>query len=151
MTVQHLRKYLALAGAVLVLLSFTTSCHRKSVNGDKAPEEITGGDRDEHGCIGSAGYSWSQVLNECIRIWEKGIELSAVQQPGSTDKAFLVSGNDANQKELFLPGVSQGLLLHKKGSSWKDADDSYELMQPVKGQYEVYDAQGVLLFKSMTK
>ena len=32
-----------------------------------------GGDRDEHGCIGSAGYVWCEVQKDCIRLFEKGI------------------------------------------------------------------------------
>lgn len=28
---------------------------------------MVGNDKDEHGCIWSAGYTWSEVLNECIR------------------------------------------------------------------------------------
>ncbi|GAB0174278.1 MAG: DUF3298 and DUF4163 domain-containing protein [Candidatus Altimarinota bacterium] len=31
---------------------------------------VPGSDRDEHGCIGSAGYSWSSPLEKCIRSWE---------------------------------------------------------------------------------
>lgn len=31
---------------------------------------IVGGDADEHGCIGSAGYSWSQSQQTCVRVWE---------------------------------------------------------------------------------
>ena len=31
---------------------------------------IVGGDRDEHGCIGSAGYSWCESKQECLRPWE---------------------------------------------------------------------------------
>lgn len=30
-----------------------------------------GGDRDEHGCIGSAGYSWCEAKKKCIRIFEE--------------------------------------------------------------------------------
>lgn len=30
-----------------------------------------GGDRDEHGCIGSAGYVWCEVQQDCIRLFEK--------------------------------------------------------------------------------
>lgn len=26
-----------------------------------------GGDKDEHGCVGSAGYEWCQPLNKCIQ------------------------------------------------------------------------------------
>lgn len=34
-------------------------------------EQIIGGDRDEHGCIGSAGYSWCAIKNKCLRVWEE--------------------------------------------------------------------------------
>ncbi|MFC2163318.1 hypothetical protein ACFLRF_06510, partial [Candidatus Altiarchaeota archaeon] len=30
-----------------------------------------GGDRDEHGCIGSAGYIWCEGKNKCLRPWEE--------------------------------------------------------------------------------
>ena len=33
-------------------------------------EELVGGDKDEHGCIGSAGYSWCEAKSECLRPWE---------------------------------------------------------------------------------
>jgi len=32
---------------------------------------LVGGDRDEHGCIGSAGYSWCAEKQKCLRIWEE--------------------------------------------------------------------------------
>ncbi|MFH0804102.1 MAG: MliC family protein [Candidatus Zambryskibacteria bacterium] len=32
---------------------------------------IVGGDRDAHGCLGSAGYSWCQAKQLCIRTWEE--------------------------------------------------------------------------------
>lgn len=32
---------------------------------------IVGGDRDKHGCIGSAGYSWCAPKNKCLRVWEE--------------------------------------------------------------------------------
>jgi len=34
------------------------------------PDAVVGGDRDEHGCIGSAGYQWCEKLGECVRPWE---------------------------------------------------------------------------------
>lgn len=37
--------------------------------------EIVGGDKDENGCIGSAGYSWCEVKNKCLRIWEEKCEV----------------------------------------------------------------------------
>lgn len=40
--------------------------------GECAPP-IVGGDIDEHGCKGSAGYSWDVIYKQCIRPWEKKI------------------------------------------------------------------------------
>jgi hypothetical protein len=40
-------------------------------NENKIDEIKVGGDRDEHGCIGSAGYSWCEAKQKCLRIWEE--------------------------------------------------------------------------------
>ena len=34
--------------------------------------KIIGGQRDEHGCLIPAGYSWCQSKQKCLRIWEEG-------------------------------------------------------------------------------
>ncbi len=34
--------------------------------------QLVGNDKDEHGCIGSAGYSWCESKNKCLRSWEEG-------------------------------------------------------------------------------
>ena len=43
--------------------------------------EMPGSDRDAHGCIGSAGYSWCESAGKCARPWElakqKGFDNSA--------------------------------------------------------------------------
>ena len=35
---------------------------------------LVGGDRDAHGCIGSAGYSWCEAKQKCLRPWEEKCE-----------------------------------------------------------------------------
>lgn len=37
----------------------------------QAEEPLLGGDKDIHGCIGSAGYQWCEVKQKCLRIWEE--------------------------------------------------------------------------------
>jgi len=37
---------------------------------DAAAAPVVGGDRDAHGCIGSAGYQWCQRSGRCERPWE---------------------------------------------------------------------------------
>ncbi|WP_193101757.1 hypothetical protein [Burkholderia sp. Z1] len=35
-----------------------------------AAPPMVGGDRDAHGCIGSAGYAWCEQTQQCERPWE---------------------------------------------------------------------------------
>lgn len=37
-------------------------------------ETLVGGDRDKHGCIGSAGYIWCEAKQKCLRQWEEACE-----------------------------------------------------------------------------
>ncbi len=30
-------------------------------------QKIVGADRDRHGCIGTAGYTWSEVKQDCVQ------------------------------------------------------------------------------------
>jgi hypothetical protein len=32
---------------------------------------LVGNDSEEHGCIGSAGYSWCESKQKCLRVWEE--------------------------------------------------------------------------------
>ena len=58
----HLGRVAALlAGAWIV-----AACAR---GGEQAPRLRPGGDRDAHGCIGSAGYRWCAAQNACVRPW----------------------------------------------------------------------------------
>jgi len=41
---------------------------------------IVGG-KDEYGCIPSAGYSWCQVKNKCLRVWEEKCEIVSSTNP----------------------------------------------------------------------
>jgi hypothetical protein len=41
------------------------------VNIVEPAKALMGGDRDSHGCIGSAGYTWCESKQKCLRIWEE--------------------------------------------------------------------------------
>jgi uncharacterized lipoprotein YbaY len=52
--------------------------------GAQLPDITPGADRDEHGCIGSAGYSWCAKEEKCVRPWE----LAREKGFASTEEAF---------------------------------------------------------------
>ena len=38
---------------------------------DDRSENPIGGETDEHGCLGAAGYKWCESLQKCLRTWEE--------------------------------------------------------------------------------
>ncbi len=57
-------------GAGLVLCIGTLTACSVSPRAIEATPASVGGDRDTHGCIGSAGYTWCAREAACIRPWE---------------------------------------------------------------------------------
>lgn len=51
-----------------------------------ATPTIVGGDRDAHGCIPSAGYTWSSALQKCVRPWEQQNPINVTCVNGALDK-----------------------------------------------------------------
>ena len=52
--------------------------------GAPPPASTPGADRDEHGCIRSAGYSWCAIEGKCVRPWE----LAKEKGFASTEEGF---------------------------------------------------------------
>ena len=78
---------------------------------------MVGGDRDEHGCIGSAGYTWSALRGECIQVFEVGTRLNPVdiREEEAVISAFIVSKEgDNSQVELFITNEEQSLILKQE-------------------------------------
>ncbi len=70
-----------LAGSILAAEAETSA----PANGPNSrPAAMLGSDRDGHGCIGSAGYSWCAREQRCARPWE----LAQARGFPVTDEAF---------------------------------------------------------------
>jgi hypothetical protein len=98
--------------AILPLLILSVplliDCTNQSVHQTKKPELaapiLTGNDRDSHGCIGSAGYTWSELRQECVRIFEIGSPFSAYgTNKDTTMSAFVILNNDKTKAEIYFP------------------------------------------------
>lgn len=123
---------------VFMFAIFLAACNQKSDeqknNTDATATDsahIVGNDIDENGCIGSAGYIWSDAKNRCIRIFEEGSRLDAVLSGmDTTVSAFVVFPTSPKDSvaEVFVPSASGGLLLQKKSeANW--SNDSISLTE----------------------
>ena len=91
--------------AVLLL----TACSHPTIG------KLVGNDRDDHGCKGSAGYTWSYALHDCVRLWEVGKRFNEGPQ-----QVFLVFSADSLFAEIFTEQEGSIICKRKKGTqTWK--------------------------------
>lgn len=110
---------------------------------------LAGADSDSHGCKGSAGYTWSEVRQDCIRIWEAGVKIMPVGD--ITVAAYAVFAKDSAKVELFLPGAKQGEILDKRTLStgesvWNIEDNDTKNLCKVDGLWRLTQ-RGKVTFK----
>ena len=71
-----------------------------------ATKPALGADEDGRGCLVSAGYTYSEMLKRCLRLWEEGVRLqpTAVRKDGSAVfSSFVLLSASGEEAELFLP------------------------------------------------
>ncbi len=64
------------------------------------PSPVVGGDKDAHGCIGSAGYTWCEAKQKCLRTWEEKCETS---NANTKEQNCLASGGNVSEVECNCP------------------------------------------------
>jgi len=134
-----MKKAVVLSGIVLSMLSCNSPKKEKmkeeKVNTEEPQEPLVGADRDEHGCITSAGFSWSELQQTCVQLWEAGVRLNPVEVKGdnSVISAFVLFNKDESKAEIVLPNKEGSVILDKK------AENLYE-----KGEYLYDNKEGTL-------
>lgn len=102
---------------------------------------IAGADQDEHGCLASAGFIWSKMYKDCVRMFT-GMQLTPVNQPNNEDEslsAYVLFNEDKSQAEVFIPN-SESIILkrNKEGQPW------------VYNDYQLIPSNGYVLKKGTT-
>ena len=94
---------------VIVYLPFTLA---------QPQQPVVGADRDAHNCIASAGYTYSAVRGECVRLWEVGTALMPVVQiEEPVLAAYVVQDESGKEAEVFIPGFEQGVVMNRVENS----------------------------------
>lgn len=111
---------------------FLVACNNNSSKNEEALDETTKGeetelvgvDVDKHGCKASAGYTWSQLQDDCVRIFEEGLTLLPVEIDESEPvfATFVLFNDDKTKVELFLPSEKESIILPKAGGDGFEKD-----------------------------
>ncbi|MBS1570928.1 MAG: hypothetical protein JST62_00830 [Bacteroidetes bacterium] len=134
---------------VFILMSAfaMTACNSAKNNTSKTNNEQTkettkmGGKKDKHGCLASAGETWSQLKQNCIQIFSVGQRLNPIETKDgeAVISAFVLFNDDKSEVELFLPSTESTSILKTKNK------EVYE-----NGAYK-YDAKDSSLYVNGTK
>jgi hypothetical protein len=95
---------------VIAITSIFISCKLNDATDEevKAPVKdstIVGADKDDDGCLASAGYTWSKLNKECVKAFT-GIQLNPASDAATEDEtlcAYVLFNEEGDQAEIFLP------------------------------------------------
>ena len=133
-------------GLVIILAGFLVYLNQK---------QIVGGDEDEHGCIGSAGYSWCEAKQKCLRVWEE--PCSNIDNRDQEDliktqiKKAIVEKHGQNASTLDITvSIIEGSYA-KGGASVKDMGGGMWFATKVDDEWKlVWDGNGIIACSILT-
>ena len=116
---------------LLMILLIVSSCRLidQNENADDNPkvaattkDSTLVNDKDENGCLASAGFVWSKVNKECVKGFS-GIQLNPTDKPDNQDEtlsAYVLFNEDASKAEVFLPKDTASIVLTRgaEGKPW---------------------------------
>lgn len=91
---------------VIGLCVLSAGCRQGSNAANKPSAALVGADRDEHGCIGSAGYAWCAREARCVRPWELAQETPSKGVANSAE-AFAAYCAAAGSASASAPAPAQ--------------------------------------------
>jgi hypothetical protein len=137
-----MKKVLLISSLVLlvliILFMVLYSSYLKKLDSKKSPDLI-GGQKDIHGCLIAAGYSWCELKEKCLRTWEEPCEV----QPTPAISNNITYSNEKYNFELQLPKIWEGYL-----SSEADYPDYSSVSFSFKDSHQPFSIFSLLNFTS---
>lgn len=113
-----MKKAYFLLGVIGLMVIIALVLQLNGISSKNKQAQIVGSDRDIHGCIGSAGYSWCELKQKCLRAWEEKCEtesspvvLADSELPISANSEIIVLSPKQNElvtSPLKIEGQAKG-------------------------------------------
>lgn len=123
---------------ILVFLSLVTSCDFILKDTDDIPMEKEIPEigiaiaKDKNGCIEEAGYKWSIIKDNCIRVVDEGFRLNPISDLSNLEpaiSAYVILDEKKLQAEVFLQDLSHSIYFKRNSESedFKEKDFTLSL------------------------
>jgi hypothetical protein len=125
-----MKKVFVLALSLVIMVSCNYFNNNEEANKKAEKKDLVlGGDKDENGCLASAGYTWSKLNKECVRAFS-GIQLMPVQlqQDDATLCAYVLFDESGNRAEIFLPNEDGSIILERSSKNKPWTFNEWELV-----------------------
>jgi hypothetical protein len=154
---------LGISIGVILMQQLKFSQPQISILPTPATQDVVGGDKDEHGCIGSAGYTWCELKQKCLRAWEEPCKTTETPSPSASIiptidetnvliaaiKQALVAkhGNSANGLNIT---VSKIVGNYAKGGASEQGGGGMWFAAKINGKWNlVWDGNGIIECKDI--
>lgn len=100
---------------------------------DEVVEEVDDSEKDEHGCIGTAGYLWNEEMQKCTRPWEEDVIEEEIIEEEVVIEEEINSSESCIKDDLDIKIIDIESLKNKlikivvKISAGKEDVDGYEI------------------------
>lgn len=103
---------------ISLLLITGRQSNRTASSADTDTLSMVGASKDKNGCLTSAGFSWSQLKNNCIRPFELNISMNILNTSQSYQTAaFVYIDSLQNKAEIFIPEEESSIVLNHRNDS----------------------------------
>lgn len=106
------------------------------------PSEIVGNDLDPYGCKSSAGYSWCEAKQKCLRVFEEKCEIEKAENLQTIIKELLVQKHGPTANELNVT-VAKQIGDYARGGASASGGGGMWLSKKINGSWKlVFDGNG---------
>ncbi|MFZ7142359.1 hypothetical protein ACLSY0_01315 [Avibacterium avium] len=101
-----------------------------------SPTPLVGADRDEKGCIPSAGYTWSELKQQCVQPFTiADIRLTDPENP--TLAVYVILAEEQGKAEVFSANLAPNLILESVKGGYMARDKSLYLLNNNNNKWEI--------------
>lgn len=106
---------------------------------DSVPELGIAIEKDKNGCVKEAGYKWSILKNDCIRVVDEGFRLNPIDNLSNleaSNSAYVLLNDDKLKAEVFLQELPKSIYFIRKSEKDDFVAKNYKLS--IKSGYTLF-------------
>lgn len=129
-----MKKFLGLTLLIFAMTSCDYVLKKKDIEAtvkiDSVPELGIPIEKDKNGCVREAGYKWSILKDDCIRVVDEGFRLNPIHDLSNLEaskSAYVLLGEEKLKAEVFLEELPNSIYFTRKSMDDDFIENKYKL------------------------